>query len=253
MKYTGLIGNDIQYSRSPEIHNSYYEKYNIPLYYKIIDLKKDELLNFIKNVRLYNIVGFNVTIPYKRQIIEFLNEIEYPANKIKSVNTVVVGKDKLIGFNTDYYGFIQSLRYNKVSIKNNRALIIGSGGAARSIYYALLDLKIQSIDILVRNVSNIEYEFDKVDKILSTKGENDLSNYDLIINCTPIGGENYKNDSLITLKNTKKGLLVYDLNYSPKKSRLLKEAENLGANVMNGELMLKLQAYKAIEIWRVYI
>ncbi|WP_315118044.1 shikimate dehydrogenase [uncultured Clostridium sp.] len=250
MKYTGLLGKNIGYSHSPQIHNNYYKINSIPLYYKIFDIDEKDISNFINNLKRNDILGFNVTIPYKRVILNYLKKIEYPADKIGAVNTVALTEEGLVGYNTDYYGFLESLKINKINLYKKKALIIGSGGAAKCVYEALKTLKLDSIDMVSRSIIKDKDEFKNIHKFLILAEENDYSPYHIIINCTPVGGENYKDISPINLGEINKDLIIYDLNYSPSKTKLLKSGELLGAKVINGELMLKLQAYKAIEIWK---
>lgn len=249
MYTTGLIGKNINYSQSPEIHNNYYKKNNIPFFYKIFNLNKDQIDDFIKDLHKNKIRGFNVTIPYKETILQYLNDIVYPADKIGAVNTVVVQEEKLVGYNTDYIGFIKSLQYYNIQVKNFRCLIIGSGGSAKCIYYALKELNAKEICIISRNPEEAKLKFEEKVKILNIKDENKVDRYDLVVNCTPIGGPNFKEQKPIELKELKKNCVVYDLNYIPKRSKLLKEAKEKGAFIVNGEKMLIFQAYSAIGLW----
>ncbi|EJO5348051.1 shikimate dehydrogenase [Clostridium botulinum] len=249
MYTTGLIGKNINYSQSPKIHNNYYKKNNISFFYKIFNLNQNEMDDFINNLHENNIKGFNVTIPYKESIVKYLSNIVYPADKIGAVNTVAVKDNELIGYNTDYIGFIKSLQYYDIHVKNLNCLIIGAGGSAKCVYYALKELDAKDICIVCRNTEKAKLKFENKVKILDIKDENKIDRYDLIVNCTPIGGPNFKQEKPIELKNLKKNCVVYDLNYIPKKSKLLKDAKEKGAFIINGEKMLIFQAYSAIEIW----
>ncbi|MBU5484956.1 shikimate dehydrogenase [Clostridium sp. MSJ-11] len=250
MKYTGLLGKNIGYSQSPQIHNNYYRINNIDFYYKIFDIDEKDISDFIDNLKENDILGFNITIPYKRVILNYLKKVKYPADKIGAVNTVVLTEEGLVGYNTDYYGFLESLKINEINLYDKKALIIGNGGAAKCVYEALVTLTLGSIDMVSRSIIKDKDEFKNINKFLILGEENDYSPYHIIINCTPVGGENYKDISPINLGEINENLIIYDLNYSPSKTKLLKEGELLGAKIINGELMLKLQAYKAIEIWK---
>lgn len=253
MYYTGLLGRNISYSRSPEIHNTYYEEHNIPFSYKIYDTRQEDLDIFIKNLTLNNIVGFNVTIPYKETIIKYLDKLVYPADKIGAVNTVAVKDNKLIGYNTDYIGFKESLECNNINIEGSSTLIIGTGGAAKCVYRVLKDLNASNIDVFSRNPQKTKVKFPQNIKILNIGDENNLKEYDVIVNCTPLGGANYKDMTPIKLQDIRKECIVYDLNYEPKESKFLKESKLLGAVTINGEDMLKLQAYASINLWKIHI
>ncbi|MFL0268130.1 shikimate dehydrogenase [Candidatus Clostridium radicumherbarum] len=253
MKICGLLGQNITYSKSPEIHSEYYKLKCYGLEYKIFDLEEKEIEIFINNLRNSNIIGFNVTIPYKEKIIKYLDTVTYPANTINAVNTVLVTEDELVGYNTDYSGFMKSLKVNSLNIENGKALIIGAGGAAKAVYHGLLDLNCNDIEIVTRNVNKAAEYFGNYSKIFSSDSIKDLSKYNIIINCTPLGGKNYMNMLPIEVDTIKANCIAYDLVYNPAETRFLHEAKIQGAQVFNGEAMLKFQAYEAADIWADYL
>ena len=184
-----------------------------------------------------NINGFNVTIPYKEKIIGYLDEIEESAKNIGAVNTIKILKNKLVGYNTDYLGFINSFN-KKLDYKN--VLILGSGGASKAIQYAIKTKKI-NFDVASRksDVNHIAY----------TQIES-LEKYDLIVNCTPLGtypNVNDKPDLNYDQLNDKH--LCYDLIYNPSETLFLNESKKRGARILNGLQMLKLQAEESWKIW----
>jgi len=249
LKICGLLGENIHYSKSPEIHNNYYKENNLDLEYRLFDIKEEELEEFVSNLQKKNIAGFNVTIPYKESIVKYLSEVKYPADRIKAVNTVLVLKNKLIGYNTDYYGFKKSLEEKQVPLAGKNALILGSGGSAKCVYYVLLDSGIKEVDVLSRNYCKAKKTMPKNCNVIENNGMITLSKYDIIINCTPLGGSNYAEATPLDLKGIKEGTVVYDLNYIPEETRFLLQAKELGGKIINGKLMLKYQAYHAIDIW----
>ena len=249
MKYTGLLGNNIQYSQSPQIHNEYYRLNGFDFNYQLFDLQKNEVNYFIENLNSNNIIGFNVTIPYKEYVINFLNQVVYPASEIGAVNTVVLNKDKLIGYNTDYSGFIKSLHVEGIRSLKGNALIIGNGGAAKSVFFALKDLGIKNIDIVGRNKQRILEQFSKIDKFIEFNTIINCKNYDIIINCTPLGGVKHLEEFPLKLENISEKNIFYDLNYLPEKTKFLQQGEENGAKIVNGKNMLKFQAHFAIDIW----
>lgn len=250
--YSGLLGKNIKYSLSPLIHNKKYKEDSIPLEYKIFDVDENSLDIFVNKAKK-DLIGFNVTIPYKESIIKYLDGIEYPANKIGAVNTVVNVNSKLIGYNTDYFGFILSLEKENIKLNGKNALIIGSGGAAKAIIYALKDLKIKTIDIALRNEQSIREHKAYISKTINIHEEFDLTEYDIIINCTPISGANHPNETPISIKKCNSKKIFYDLNYEPKNTLFMKVGEEYGCRVLNGYSMLLYQGYKAIEIWEKYL
>ena len=247
LNFCGLIGENIQYSKSPIIHNKFYKQNNIQLEYKIFDLKKDDLPYFIENLNKNKIVGFNVTIPFKEIIMKHLTKVDFMAERIGAVNTVVVNQDELTGYNTDYYGFIDSLK--GINTKGCAVLIIGNGGSARCVYYALKDLGVGVISCLARNKAKAIIQMPDDCNVLEIGYEIQFSRYDLIINCTPLGGANYREASPVVLKDIRQDVLVYDLNYIPNTSKLLMKAKELGALTKNGDEMLNYQADYTIKIW----
>lgn len=249
----GLLGRNIQYSKSPEIHNDYYREHNIELQYRLFDIEENELSKFIASLSENNIIGFNVTIPYKQAILKYLSGVIEPADSIGAVNTVLRKEDKLIGFNTDYLGFIGGLKEKNVDVNGKSALIIGAGGAAKCAFWALKSMGAERIEILSRKPEQAKQKFPYSDRTFNFEDYIDLKQYNIIVNCTPLGGPNNLERLPVALDGLKKDTVVYDLNYIPKKTRFLEEAEKLGAVIINGETMLKQQAYEAIEIWKANI
>jgi len=253
VKYSGLLGKSIKYSISPFIHNEFYRLNNIPLDYRIFDLEEEQLDDFIKILRKNNIIGFNVTIPYKEHIIKYLDEVVYPAKEIGAINTVLVTKDKLIGYNTDYYGFIKSLDNIKFEWKNSKVLIIGGGGSAKAVLYAFHNKGAKIVDMVVRNENSVKNHRQLVNNIYNFKWDFNLVNYDIVVNCTPLGGANNIEKMPINIVGANGNTVFYDLNYTPEVSVFLKKGEGFGCHIINGKNMLLNQAYKAIEIWHEYI
>ncbi|SHE89309.1 shikimate dehydrogenase family protein [Clostridium fallax] len=247
MKKVGLLGKNINYSKSPSIHNKYYKDNNIQLNYTLFDTREEDLESFIKNLP-ENIIGFNVTVPYKEKIIYYLDEVNYPANLIKAVNTVVNVSGKFIGYNTDYFGFIKSLEENNVKVKDNNVLILGNGGASKAVYLAIKDLGAKVIDFGCRNIEKCKKEFIESNDILNINEIKDISKYDLVINATTLGNIN-NNISPITIEKYKKSTILYDLNYIPEVNEFLKRGLDLGLKVVNGWDMLYYQAVYSIKLW----
>lgn len=253
MKQCGLLGYNINYSKSPSIHNEYYRNKNVGLQYSIYDVSEHKLSNFIEQLRENNIAGFNVTIPYKEKIIKYLDNIETTADKIGAVNTVLVKEHTLEGYNTDYFGFVKSFEILDLNFKNSAALIIGAGGAAKAVYHGLKSLNCGSMIVGSRNVRKANQYFSKYCKVVHLDSINVLSGYDIIINCTPLGGINYLNEIPMELTTIKPGCIVYDLVYNPPRTKFLDQALLKGATIINGEGMLKYQAYEAADIWIDYL
>ena len=235
-KIYGLIGRNIDYSFSAKYFSDKFKAEKIiDCEYKNFDLARIEDFN---NLEISKINGLNVTIPYKEKIIPYLDKIDKSASEIGAVNTIAKKNNKLIGYNTDFVGFINSFKNN---LNFNNALILGTGGASKAVQYAL-NIKKINFDIASRQ-KNIKYKSYK-------KINESLKEYDLIINTTPIGtypniSEKPKlNYSLLSEKH-----FCYDLIYNPKKSSFLLECEKKGAKTINGLEMLQSQAEESWKIW----
>jgi shikimate dehydrogenase len=236
----GLIGKDISYSFSKKfftrkfinegLNNCSYENYDIN--------SISELLEVINGTK---IKGLNVTIPYKESVIELLNHIDPIAKKIGAVNTIKIDKqNKLLGYNTDYIGFKQSLESNISNQK--RALILGTGGASKAIVYALKTLNIKTLLVSrKKREESITYE-DISNQI--------IKDHTIIINCTPLGTyPNIEECPKIPYQYITERHLCYDLNYNPIKTKFLILSEKKGASIINGNEMLENQAIESWKIW----
>jgi shikimate dehydrogenase len=236
----GLIGKDISYSFSKKyftqkfinegLNNCSYENYDIS--------SISELLEVINDTK---IKGLNVTIPYKESVIELLNHIDPIAKKIGAVNTIKIDKqNKLLGYNTDYIGFKQSLESNISNQK--RALILGTGGASKAIVYALKTLNIKTLLVSrKKREESITYE-DISNQI--------IKDHTIIINCTPLGTyPNIEECPKIPYQYITERHLCYDLIYNPIKTKFLILSEKEGASIINGNEMLENQAIESWKIW----
>jgi shikimate dehydrogenase len=238
----GLVGRNISYSFSRGYFADKFKKENLPHSYVNFDLESiEELDDIIRNTP--NLKGLNVTIPYKEEVIPILDDLNKRARKIGAVNTIRITRyQKLVGYNTDYYGFKNSL---KPHLKNHhkRALILGTGGASKAIAYALKKLKIQ-YDYVSRT------EKEGVKFLYTDLTEDIISSYNIIINCTPIGTYPDVNEcpnipyDAITERH-----ILYDLIYNPEQTKFLSCGDIKGATTINGLEMLKLQAEKSWDIW----
>ncbi len=252
----GLIGYPLSHTLSPVMHNAVFQKYKMNWEYKVFELKKDELKDFIRKMKKENIAGVNVTVPYKQEVVKYLDKIDKGAEKIGAVNTIVNNKGKLTGYNTDYLGFEKTLKKNKIYIKGRDVLLFGAGGAAHAIVYVLNKQKPRIIDIvnidipmaenLVKklNVKNVRIWYLKESEVIDTLVEN----ADFIINATSVGLDK-KSMAYKIKKINRKGIPVYDLIYNPKVTPFLKQAKKKGAKIINGLDMLIYQGMEAFKLW----
>lgn len=256
-KIYGLIGYPVKHSLSPAMHNAAFSYLKTDAEYKLFSLRQEELGDFLKNLKQNNIYGLNVTIPYKEAVIPFLDILSDETRLIGAVNTIRVSGDRLEGFNTDGEGFLRHLRQDlRFNPEGKIIAILGAGGAAKAISVYLAKVKAKKIAIydidkrkstalvehLKENFNNIEFKYTN-----STKDLN-IQNCDLLVNATPIGMKE-KDPCLIDEKFIHRDLLVYDLIYNPKETKLLLRARKVGAKITNGLGMLLYQGILSFKIW----
>lgn len=236
-KKLGLIGRNISYSFSKKFFEEKFQKLKLDeLSYKIFDLQEiNEVENLFKDPTL---LGFNVTIPYKEKIIDYLDELSDEAKEIGAVNCVLIKDGKKIGYNTDAFGFEKTLKIHRKPHQNS-ALILGNGGAAKAIQYVL-----DKNGISTQNVSRrSELNFENLDK-------ETVQNHHIIVQCTPLGTFPNIEDCLkFPFDGLSKDHLVIDLIYNPNYTKFIINSAEKGAKTVNGYYMLEQQAEKAWEIW----
>lgn len=256
-KIYGVLGYPAKQSLSPLMHNAAFKALGINAEYKIFEKSPQELENFLHTLAQQNIFGLNVTLPYKEKVIPFLDKISDQVKLIGAVNTVKLSGAKLEGFNTDGEGFLRHLSGDLgFDPKDKNISIIGAGGAARAISAYLGIHQPRSISIfdadrekLLTLVSHLKTNFKKIGiKAADSIEELNIENSDLLINATPVGMKE-TDPLLVDEKLIHRGLLVYDLIYNPKETKLLKVAKGKGAEISNGLGMLLCQGMFSFEIW----
>ncbi|WP_312093300.1 shikimate dehydrogenase [Niallia sp.] len=255
-KNYAVIGDPIQHSMSPAMHNDLFQFYGIDAEMKKIHIKKELLESGLIELRDMNIAGFNVTVPHKQAIIPFLDELDPLSKAIGAVNTVVCEKGKWIGYNTDGEGYLRGLLKQLPDLPQRKIIIIGSGGAARGIYFTLAQYGVLQIDICNRTLSNAAALKDACPYPVNTNimdfasAEKTLSEYDLIIQTTSIGMSPHIDDTPIQLTNLKREALVSDIIYNPLETKILSAAKIKGAKTQNGIDMFVYQGALAFEKWQ---
>jgi len=242
-----VIGNPIEHSLSPKLHNYWIKKNNLESSYDKKLLAQSEIQRLILDIREEKIHGLNVTVPFKKTIIPFLDILSDEAKNSQSVNTIYKNKDKIVGDNTDIDGFKIGLEKTNQIIKNKEALILGAGGVVPSIIIALQKLQISKIYLSNRTklkALEIKKLFPEIEIIEWGK----ISNFDIMINATSIGLNN-KDEINIDYKNISQNKLFYDVVYNPKETNFLRRAKEFGAQTENGKMMFIYQARKAFFIW----
>ena len=253
-----VIGKPIKHSRSPIIHNFWIEKYSLNASYNKLEVNKTEIKDLIQRVRDGKIQGLNITIPYKKIMTDFVDEVEESALRSNAINTVYRVKDKIIGANTDGIGFISSLKKDlSFNIDSNtNVMCIGAGGAAYGIVSSLIDLKPNIIRIINRTKSSgiklIKHfeKFTQSRQLFETTllGSNLIDDVDLLVNCTSCGMDG-KNPLAIALTSMKKKSLVYDIVYEPSLTPLMRLAMDNKLKNTNGFYMLARQAAESFYRW----
>ena len=247
MKKYLVIGNPIEHSLSPKLHNHWLKENNIDGIYEKKKIVKDEIKNIVNEVRNNKITGINVTVPFKKEVIPYLDQLSDESLITQSVNTIYFKDDKVIGHNTDIYGFEHSLKNTKFEIRNKNVLILGAGGVVPSIIYSLEKLGVSNISLTNRTRSKAD-DLKKLFVNLNIVEWGTLPDFDLIINATSIGLN--KNDKMdIDFSKVKKGNFFYDVIYNPKETNFLEIGKKSGAKVLNGKMMFIYQAFEAFKIW----
>ncbi|GAA3613218.1 shikimate dehydrogenase [Flavivirga amylovorans] len=245
MNKLGLLGKDISYSFSRAYFKKKFENESIiNTTYDNFDIKTIDLFpSIIKDTS--NLKGLNVTIPYKEVVIPYLDKVNKKAKAIGAVNTIkITKKGKLVGYNTDYYGFKKTIE-PFLKAHHKKALILGTGGASKAIAYSLKKLGITYKYVSRKQSEGIAFTYDSLT-------ENDIKKYQIIINCTPLGTfPNVDDCPDIPYQSITAKHILFDLIYNPEETKFLKLGKQSHAVTINGLNMLKLQAEKAWSIWNL--
>ncbi len=241
-----VIGNPIEHSLSPKLHNFWLKENNINALYDKKKLEENEVEKFIQTIKKNNVAGLNVTVPFKNIIIPYLDKLSSDAEQTQSVNTVVLENNNLVGYNTDIGGFTKAIKNLNFDIKGKKIFILGAGGVVPSIIFALNKMQVSEIMISNRTKEKAE-KLKSYFKNLFILDWGSLPNFDVIINATSLG----LNKEVINLDLSKIGSnkLFYDVIYNPVETNFLKDGKKLGNLVENGKLMFIYQALEAFKLW----
>jgi shikimate dehydrogenase len=253
-KTFAVIGDPIDHSLSPNIHSAAFRELNMESSYIAYRIPKGELSDGVESLKKIKIDGFNVTIPHKVEMMKYLDKMDESCSIIGAVNTVTNFEGILKGYNTDMDGFLDPFKKKEIKIQDTKILLLGAGGAARAIIAGVAKEKAKHITIANRtleNANNLAQFANKIglnaDAITIESVENDLKDYDIIVNATSIGLKN--EPSPISLESIKPETIVYDIVYMPMNTDFLKKAKERGAKIIYGYEMLLGQAVRAFEIW----
>ena len=247
MKKYIVIGNPIEHSLSPKLHNHWISENNIDAIYDKKQLNENDIEAIINEVKNDKINGINVTIPFKKSIIPYLDQLTLIAKEAQSVNTIFKKDNKVFGGNTDIGGFEHSLKHINYDVKNKKVFILGAGGVVPSIILALKKLGVSKISLSNRTKEKAE-DLKKIYKDLEVISWGQCVDFDIIINATSLGLK--KGDQIeLDFSKFKSDKLFYDVIYNPSKTNFLLKGEKLGNKIENGKMMFIYQAQLSFKIW----
>ena len=247
MKKYLVIGNPIDHSWSPKLHNHWIKNNNINAIYEKRKLNVDEIENLILQVKKKKLNGMNVTVHFKKAVIPYLDKLSLEAESTQSVNTIYLENNKVVGHNTDVRGFELGINNLKFKIKGKKILILGAGGVVSSIIFALNKMKVSEITISNRTKDKAE-SLKNFFKNLKVTDWGVIPEFDMIINATSVGLN--KDDQInLDLSKVGKDKFFYDIIYNPKETNFLKTGKRMGNETENGKLMFIYQAFTAFKVW----
>lgn len=257
-KLIGILGWPVEHSLSPLMHNAAFIAAELDYIYIPLPVKPEDLGEAIKGLRVMGFFGANVTIPHKVAVMQYLDKIDYSAQLVGAVNTIVIRNGRCIGYNTDAEGFVQSLQTKNVTIAGKRAVLLGAGGAARAVACGLIEHGIKTVIVGTRNKDKAQdfvALFPQRDKLTGCCWEEKLftsalQECDLLINTTPIGmSPNIGQEPPLDWCQVNAAAVVCDLIYNPRQTQFLSKAAKFGHSVINGEGMLVEQGALAFNLW----
>lgn len=244
-RFCCLLGNPVQHSLSPSIHNALFEKFKLNYAYAAFNVENLEYA--LHGIRALNIAGASITIPFKSEVMHFLDRFDAISEKIGAVNTVVNEKGRLMGFNTDSNAAISVLE-KRLRLHNKKIALIGAGGAGRAIAFGavekgasvlIIDKDSEKAGLLAKDCGGSVAKMDDLQK----------TSIDILINATPVGMFPNVAEMPVPKNVLKKDVVVFDIIYNPLETKLLKEAKKSGCKIVPGYEMFALQAAKQFELW----
>src|SRR6056300_284628 len=235
MKRHLIIGNPISHSMSPKLNNYWFKQNNIDAIYEKVQPEEDEIEKILHQVKSNNIWGINVTVPFKKKVIPFIEKLSETAKETTSVNTIFKKENIIYGDNTDVQGFELSLKYENCELKDKKAFILGAGGVVPSIIKALKNLGVKKIFLSNRTMKNSDYIVKLFPEIIIIEW-GQIPDFDIAINATSLG---LKKDDYINLdfKKINESKIFYDLIYNPSVTNFLDQAKKSGHKIINSKMM----------------
>jgi len=259
-KVCAVIGDPVEHSLSPCFQNAAFQHLGLDFIYVAFTVRAEELGSAIEGVRSLGLHGLNITMPHKISVIQYLDELDEEAERIGSVNTVLNRDGRLIGYTTDGIGALNALKNNSVDPYGKKILILGAGGASRSVSFALirearelviLNRTARRAEGLVRDLHRLVGRDEKVrsGRLTEENLKKELKDADILINATPVGMAPNEDKMLVKEGHLHPNLVVFDLIYNPIETKLLRKAKMVGAKTINGLSMLIHQGAASFEIW----
>ncbi len=248
MKLFALIGNPVSHSLSAIMHQWVFNSLDLDAEYVKIKSEENELPTIIQKIRNGKLDGINITIPFKKSIIKYLDEINPRANSIGAVNCILKSDSKIIGNNTDWYGFSMTLKNNDINLLDREVIVLGAGGSAKSILYALKGMGVQKICLINRSIDKARtlqdeyisaHSFDDAEEIIKADS--------IIINTTSVGMQSTQTP--IDLGLLHKNQILIDIIYTPLETSILKFGNQIGAFTVNGLDMFIHQGLASLDLW----
>ena len=254
----GVIGDPIEHTLSPAMHNAAFNHLKLDFVFLAFRVKAAELEDAMRGMRGLGIHGLNVTMPHKTAVIKYLDEVDSTVKFLGSVNTILNDDGRLLGFNTDGVGALRALRDNGVNLNGKKLLLLGAGGAAKAVAYALAK-EVGELCVLNRATEKAKELAEALsrafgrkvvgDALSSSALQRNLRDADVLINATSVGMHPNINQSLVAPQWLKPDLTVMDIVYNPLETKLVKDAKAVGAQVVSGVEMLLYQGAASFEIW----
>ena len=247
MKKYLVIGNPIEHSLSPRLHNYWIKVNRINAIYEKKKLNEDEIKDLILQIKEKKVYGVNVTVPFKNKVIPYLDKLTPESESTQSVNTIYLNNNHIVGHNTDIYGFEMSIKKTSYNLEGKKILILGSGGVVPSIIFTLKKMKVSQIIVSNRTKEKAE-KLKDLFQDLNIVNWGEVPNFDMVINATSLGLN--QNDRIgIDFSSIGKDKFFYDVIYNSKETHFLKLGRETGNKTENGEKMFIYQAYSAFNIW----
>jgi len=247
MKKYLVIGNPIEHSLSPKLHNYWFKKNNINAVYDKKQIEEQNIKEIISEMRNGKIDGINITVPFKQLIIPFVDELSSEAEESQSVNTIFKENNKVLGHNTDISGFELAIRKKGYNIKEKKVFILGAGGVVPSIILALRKMGAAKIILSNRTQSKAE-KIKKTFSDLEIVNWGEVPEFNMIINATSLG-LNKDDEIKLNYADIGQNKLFYDVIYNPSQTKFLLNAKKFGNQIENGKMMFIYQAHQSFAIW----